>query len=59
MDQKNHFYKTMLAIAIPVAIQNLITSSLNMLDTLMISSLGDITLAGVGLANQVFFFYIF
>ncbi|MGY3815620.1 MATE family efflux transporter [Globicatella sulfidifaciens] len=58
MDQKNQFYKTMLAIAIPVAIQNLITSSLNMLDTLMISSLGDITLAGVGLANQVFFFYI-
>lgn len=52
------FLKAMLAIAIPIALQNLITSSLNMIDTLMISSLGDASIAGVGLANQVFFLYM-
>ena len=52
------FLKSMLSIAIPVAIQNLITSSLNMVDTVMISSLGKSAIAAVGLANQVFFFYI-
>lgn len=51
------FLKSMLSIAIPIALQNLITSSLNMVDTLMISSLGESSIAAVGLANQVFFFY--
>lgn len=52
------FLKSMLVIAIPIALQNLITSSLNMVDTLMISSLGKSSIAAVGLANQLFFFYI-
>ncbi len=52
------FLKSMLAIALPIALQNLITSSLNMVDTLMISSLGQTSIAAVGLANQFFFFYI-
>lgn len=52
------FLKTMLAIALPIALQNLITSSVNMVDTLMISSLGQTSIAAVGLANQFFFFYI-
>lgn len=52
------FFKAMLAIALPIALQNLITSSLNMVDTLMISSLGQTSIAAVGLANQFFFFYI-
>ncbi|WP_326909753.1 MATE family efflux transporter [Sedimentibacter sp. MB31-C6] len=52
------FFKSMLAIALPIALQNLITSSVNMVDTLMISSLGQTSIAAVGLANQFFFFYI-
>lgn len=52
------FLKSMTAIAIPIALQNLITSSLNMVDTLMISNLGQSSIAAVGLANQLFFFYI-
>lgn len=51
------FYKVMIAIALPIILQNLIASSVNMLDTLMITSLGNESLAAVGLANQVFFFY--
>lgn len=52
------FLKSMFAIAIPIALQNLVSSSLNMVDTLMISSLGQASISAVGLANQVFFFYI-
>lgn len=55
--KKDDFYKMALAIAIPIAIQNLITSSVNMLDTLMVTSLGELQLASVGLANQIFFIY--
>lgn len=52
------FLSSMLAIALPISFQNLITSSLNMVDTLMISSQGQTSIAAVGLANQFFFFYI-
>lgn len=51
------FFKVMMSIALPITLQNLIASSVNMLDTLMITSLGNESLAAVGLANQVFFFY--
>lgn len=51
------FLKAMLSIALPITLQNLVASSVNMLDTLMITSLGEESLAAVGLANQAFFFY--
>ena len=44
-------------IAVPVALQNLLTSLLNMIDTVMIGSLGDTAVAAVGLANQWFFIF--
>ncbi len=54
----NNFYKEMIGIALPITLQNLIANSVNMLDTLMISSLGGAqSLAAVGFANQVFFLY--
>lgn len=53
------FLTQLLSIAVPITLQNLITSSLNMVDTLMISGLGKDTIAAVGLANQVFFFFNF
>ncbi|CCQ94251.1 MATE efflux family protein [[Clostridium] ultunense Esp] len=52
-----NFFRALFAIALPITLQNLIASSVNMLDTLMITSLGEASLAAVGLANQVFFFY--
>ncbi|MGL5327729.1 MAG: MATE family efflux transporter, partial [Peptostreptococcaceae bacterium] len=39
------------------ALQNLITSSLNMLDTMMIGKVGEIELASVGIANQYYFLF--
>ena len=52
------FFKTMLAIAIPISIQNLISSSLNMIDILMIGRVSENALAAVGMANQLFFFFM-
>lgn len=51
------FYKRLFILAIPIVLQNLITSSLNMLDTMMIGSLGEVQLAAVGVANQFYFLY--
>lgn len=49
------FFRTMLAITAPIALQNLIGSSLNMVDTVMIGQLGETEIASVGLANQITF----
>lgn len=51
------FYKPMLVIAIPVILQNLMNIGLNMLDSLMVGQLGVNPLAGVGIANRVFFIF--
>ena len=48
-------YRRLFIIALPIVIQNLITSSLNMLDTMMIGKLGELELASVGIANQYYF----
>lgn len=43
---------TLLCIAIPVALQNLITYCTGMMDTLMLGQLGEIQLSGATVANQ-------
>lgn len=53
------FTSSLTKIAIPVMLQSLIMTGLNTLDTFMITKLGTSSIAGVGLANQVFFFYSF
>lgn len=54
MDKKA-FYKKLLMIAIPIAIQSMISSSINMADVFMIGKLGSTKLAALGLANQIMF----
>ena len=49
------FYQQLRAIAIPVAVQNLITVGVSMLDTLMLGSMGEVQLSASSLANQWFF----
>ena len=46
------FWKSMATLAIPIAIQNLLTSSFALVDTLMVGQLGDVSLAAVGMAGQ-------
>lgn len=54
---KKIYFKTLISLALPIIIQNLISNSLNMVDTMMIGGLGKTELAAVGLANQFFFLY--
>jgi len=50
-----NFWKKVLIIGLPVSIQNLINTTVNMVDTFMIGSLGDDYVSAVGLASKVFF----
>lgn len=51
------FYKVILAIAIPIALQNLISYGINMMDTIMLGALGETQLSAASLANQPFFIF--
>ena len=46
------FTRTLLSIAVPVTLQNLLASSFTLIDTLMIGALGDMPLAAVGMAGK-------
>ena len=46
------FWRVTLALAIPVALQNVLTSSFQLVDTMMVSRLGSIALSSVGMAAQ-------
>ena len=46
------YWNTVLHLAVPIAIQNLLTSSFVLVDTLMVGQLGDVSLASVGMAGQ-------
>jgi len=51
------FIKKIVVIAIPIAIQALLNTTLNLVDNLMIGALGESSIAAVGLANKVFFVF--
>lgn len=47
------FWRTVLSLALPIALQNLLSSSLAIIDNLMIGQLGDIAVASVGVSAQI------
>lgn len=49
------YYHQLVIFALPLAIQNLVISSLNMVGVVMIGQLGETPVAAVGLAAQIFF----
>lgn len=51
------FLKHAFSIILPVALQLLTTTVTNMMDTMMIGSLGTATISAVGLANKYFFVF--
>ena len=53
--QNAAFYKDLWIIALPIALQQLVTSSLNMVDTLMVGKVGVDAVAAVGVSNQYYF----
>ena len=50
------FWRVMLPLALPIAMQNLLMTSFRLVDTLMIGRLGDVSIAAVGLAGYASFF---
>lgn len=51
------FYKTLITLCIPIIIQNLLSTLINMVDTIMVGGLGEVSVASIGIANQYFFLY--
>lgn len=49
------YFTQLYKLAIPIALQNLLTASLSMVGNVMVGQLGDASIAAVGLAGQVFF----
>lgn len=51
------FYKMILAVAIPIMIQNGITNFVSLLDNIMIGRVGTEQMSGAAIVNQLFFVY--
>lgn len=51
------FYKRVMAIALPMIIQNMVTNLVNLLDNLMVGSLGTEQMSGVAIVNQFIFVF--
>jgi len=47
-----NFFISVMAIAVPVALQNLLTTTGSMIDTMMLAPLGELTVGAVGLCAQ-------
>ncbi|MDF3000814.1 MAG: family efflux transporter [Bacillota bacterium] len=55
--ENKSLYRTLIRVALPIALQSLIASSLSLVDSLMVGSLGEVELAAVGLSSQFFFIH--
>ena len=51
------FYRTLIALALPIMIQNGITNFVNMLDNVMIGRIGTAEMTGVAVSNQLIFVF--
>ena len=47
------FYKSLILLAIPIALQNLVTFSVNLADSIMVGTLGDAAVSGMYMGNQI------
>ncbi|WP_022755792.1 MATE family efflux transporter [Butyrivibrio fibrisolvens] len=52
------FYKSVLAIAVPIMLQQLIQNMVSLIDNFMVSGLGDVSMSGVNVAGQVLFVFM-
>ena len=49
------YFKTLVAVALPIAMQNVINHGVSAMDTIMLGELGDIAVSGASLGGQTFF----
>lgn len=52
------FYKSTLAIAVPIMLQQLIQSLVSLVDNFMVAGLGDVSMSGVNVAGQILFVFM-
>jgi Na+-driven multidrug efflux pump len=52
------FYREVLAVALPVMMQQFIMSMVSLIDNFMVAGLGDTSMASVNVTNHLFFVYI-
>ena len=55
--REKSFYRTLIAISIPIALQNLISFAVSITGSVMLGVLGEVELSAASLANQVFFVF--
>ncbi len=53
-----HFYKRLFQISFPIVLQQLLTSSLQLIDNLMVGDLGELAIGSVSVVNQLYFVII-
>ena len=51
------FFKNLFILIIPIIFQELLNSSVNLVDNFMIGRLGEVAITSVGIANQLFFVF--
>ena len=56
--KENEYYRMLFQIAIPIIIQNIISVSLNVVDTIMVGVLGAPELVAISIVNQIFLIFI-
>ncbi len=56
--ENTHFYTILKRLAIPIALQHMVATTVNLVDVLMLARLGTDAVAGAGLANQMYFLLI-
>lgn len=54
-----NFYRKTIRLAVPITLQCLITTGVNMTDSIMVGSLGEASLSAVSLANQFINIFVF
>lgn len=57
-EQKRIFYRGLIVLGIPLALQQFLNSMINMLDTFMLGSVSEEVLTAASLANKLFFVFI-
>ncbi|MCR4897177.1 MAG: MATE family efflux transporter [Lachnospiraceae bacterium] len=56
-DKDPHFYRNVFTLALPIALQSLVTIGVNMIDTVMVGSLSEDALSATSLANSFITIY--
>jgi putative MATE family efflux protein len=56
-DKDPHFYRNVFTLALPIALQSLVTIGVNMIDTIMVGSLSEDALSATSLANSFITIY--